>query len=223
MPIKFRKKPGREDYAIKMEMASLNVNNFLDKFGIDTATMINDDMQFERNMLGLTSLHIQNPEIKGIFSAGDGYELTATGTIGAPELPSDAAKFYVLVQDFKKSATEEGEVEPGFKKPIGGVFALYKRSEADVTDAVMSLTGLSVPELNIFRRVQELAITVATDNIVFINYPKLNELSSKFVPAKGLNFMDKGLSIMHYTENSNTDIKNEEGQVRAEHCFLFLN
>eukprot|EP00794_Sanderia_malayensis_P008625 gene8625-9555_t len=219
VPMKFRKKTGREDYSMKLEMASLNVNNFFEKFGIDTATMISEHLEQERNMLGLTSLHMQDPRIKGIYSAGDGFELTATGTIRTPDLPSDASKFYVFVQDFKKSTVEEGQTETGFGKPIGGVFALYKGDEADVTDAVMSLTGQSMPQLNIFRRVRELAITVATEDIFFINQATLNKLSSKFVPGKGLNFMDKGLSIMHFTANLNGDIKNQDGQTKEKILF----
>eukprot|EP00794_Sanderia_malayensis_P008627 gene8627-9557_t len=192
VPMQFRKKPGEESYVIKWDMASLDVNKFFEKFGIDTATMISEDLEQERNMLGLTSLHIQKPEIKGIYSAGDGFELTATGTIRAPDLPSDASKFYVFVQDFKKSVVEEGQTERSFGKPIGGVFAL---------------------------RAKEVAITVATEDIFFINQPKLNSVSSKFVPEKGLNFIDKGLRIMHYTANSNTDIKNEDGKTKETILF----
>eukprot|EP00794_Sanderia_malayensis_P008626 gene8626-9556_t len=219
VPMQFKKKQGEEDYVIKLDMASLNVNEFFDKFGIDTATMIGEDLEQERNMLGLTSLHIQSPEIQGLYSAGDGFELTATGTIRAPGLPSDASDFYVFVQDFKKSTVEEGQTEASFGKPIGGVFALYKTKGAKVTDAVMSLTGQSISELNIFRRANEVAIAVATQNIFFINQPKLNSVSSKFVPEKGLNFIDKGLSIIHYTENANRDIKNEDGQTKEKILF----
>eukprot|EP00794_Sanderia_malayensis_P021371 gene21371-23454_t len=219
VPMQFRKKPGEENYVIKWDMASLDVNKFFEKFGIDTATMISEDLEQERNMLGLTSLNIQKPEIKGIYSAGDGFEVTATGTIRAPDLPSDASKFYIFVQEFKKSVVEEGQTERSFGKPIGGVFALYKTKGAKVTDAVMSLTGQSISDLNIFRRAKEVAITVATEDIFFINQPKLNSVSSKFVPEKGLNFIDKGLRIMHYTANSNTDIKNEDGKTKETILF----
>ncbi len=222
VPIKLRKKTDREDYVITMDMATLSLNNFLAKFGIESDKLISETLSFERNRLSFPSININSPEIKGIFSAGEGFELTATGNIATPELPSDADKFYAIVQDFKKSAKEEGQTDAGFNKPIGGIFALYKKSQADVTDAVMSLTGLPMPELKIFKNVRELAITAASEDIIFINHPKLYDLTSKFVPAKGMTFMEKGLKIVHYTSNTNTDIKDEEGNVSGfpVECFL---
>ena len=158
-------------------------------------------------------MNFQTPKIKGIFSAGNGFEITATGEISAPEFAADATSFYVIVQDFKK----RGEDEVGFQTPIGGIFALYK--EERVVAALASLSGLEVPRLAIFRGVRELAITVATKKIVFINSEELNKLSSKFIPAEGLDFMDKGLSVMHLSRNSNDQVIGQDGTVSIVYFF----
>ena len=71
--------------------------------------------------MGLATLIMQDPKVTGLFSPGGGFEIVATGKIAAPELPADASKFFVIVQDFKG-----GNLNEGYGKPIGAVFALYK-------------------------------------------------------------------------------------------------
>ena len=74
--------------------------------------------------MGLATLIMQEPKVEGLFAPGGGFEIVATGTIAAPELPADANKFYLIVQDFKEGSSESAN--EGYGKPIAAVFALYK-------------------------------------------------------------------------------------------------
>ena len=112
------------DYTLKFKTGTLNVNNFLAKFGIDASQMISSDLQFANNRMGLATLIMQKPIVGGLFSPGGGFEIIATGAIAAPELPADASKFYVIVQDFKEGTSNSAN--DGYGKPIGAIFALYQ-------------------------------------------------------------------------------------------------
>ena len=79
--------------------------------------------------MGLATLVLQEPKIDGLYSPGGGFEIVATGTITAPELPADANKFYLIVQDFKQGSSDSAN--GGYGKPIAAVFALYKSTYND--------------------------------------------------------------------------------------------
>ena len=111
------------DYTLKFATGTLNVKSFLAKFEIDASQMISADLSFANSRMGLATLIIQNPDIGGLFSPGGGFEIVATGKVVAPELPADASKFYIIVQDFKEGTADPGSEE--FAKPIAAVFALY--------------------------------------------------------------------------------------------------
>ena len=49
----FKKQLEKEDYEIQMEMSSLSVNAFMEKFGIDTADMIDENLVMEKRTLGM--------------------------------------------------------------------------------------------------------------------------------------------------------------------------
>ena len=112
------------DYILKFNLGTLNVNNFLAKFGVDASQMISSDSRFASSRMGLETLILQRPIVDGLFSPGGGFEITATGRITAPELLADASKFYVIVQDFKEGTSDS--VNEGYGKPIAAVFALYE-------------------------------------------------------------------------------------------------
>ena len=112
------------DYTLKFRTSTLNVNNFLAKFGIDASQMISSDLNFANSRMGLATLIMHKPKIGGLFSPGGGFEIIATGEIAAPELPADASQFYLLVQDFKEGTSDSAN--GGFGKPIGAIFALYQ-------------------------------------------------------------------------------------------------
>ena len=112
------------DYTLKFTTGTLNVNNFLAKFEIDASQLISSDLNFANSRMGIATMIIQEPDIGGLFSPGGGFEIVATGRIAAPELPADASKFYIIVQDFKEGTADPGNEE--FAKPIAVVFALYK-------------------------------------------------------------------------------------------------
>ena len=71
-----------------------------------------------------------------------------------------------------------------------------------------------------FKDVNEVAITVATKEIFNINSKVLRSLAEKFVPVEGMDIISKGLTIMHYTPNSNEDIKGVNQKV-GDYCQLF--
>ena len=115
------------DYTLKFKIATLNVKKFLANFGIDASQMISSDLNFAANRMGLATLIMQKPIVSGLFSPGGGFEIIATGRIAAPELPADASKFYVIVQDFKEGMLDSAN--GGYGKPIGAIFALYQSTQ----------------------------------------------------------------------------------------------
>ena len=122
--LKVEKSTEGPDYILKFNLGTLNVNNFLAKFEVDASQMIRSDLNFASSRMGLATLIMQEPQVDGLFSPGGGFEITATGKIAAPELPADAAKFYIIVQSFKEGASDS--VNGGYGKPIAAVFALYE-------------------------------------------------------------------------------------------------
>ena len=112
------------DYTLQFKFGTLDVNNFLAKFGIDASEMISSDLSFASSRMGLATLIMQDPEVTGLFSPDGGFEIVATGKIAAPELPADASKFFVIVQDFKEGNSDSAN--EGYGKPIAAVFALYE-------------------------------------------------------------------------------------------------
>jgi len=193
------------DYTLTFKTGTLNVNNFLAKFEIDASQMISSDLNFANSRMGIATLIIQEPEIGGLFSPGGGFEIVATGRIAAPELPADASKFYIIVQDFKEGMSESGSEE--FAKPIAAVFALYQNER--VQNLISSLTNMNIPRLLAFRDINEVAITVATEQLFNINSKTVRELANKFVPVDGRDMISKGLTVMHNTQNRNSAIKDE--------------
>ena len=205
---------GVESYDLTIKMAALSVNDLLEKFGVEVADLIDSNLEAERNALGLPTLNMQSPKITGIFSPGDGFEIIATGTISSPELAAEASSFYVIVQDFKKSTQAEGDAsEVSYGKPIAGIFAQYDK--AKVTDILMQLTNVNLAKLNFLRDDGQVAITLASKIIAYINTEELRDLASKFIPDKGLDFMDKGLTVMHHAANTNSDITDNDNNVRS--------
>ena len=89
-----------------------------------------------------------------------------------------------------------------------------------VEDTVRSLAHLDVPRLGIFKRVDEVAITVATKPVININSKALRTLADKFVPIEGMDMISAGLTVMHYTPNKNSDIKDKNQGVRYSGRFL---
>ena len=65
----------------------------------------------------------------------------------------------------------------------------------------------------IFKKVDQVAITVATKQIYNINSKTLRNLASKFVPIEGLDMISQGLTVMHYSPNKNPDIKDKKQNV----------
>ena len=100
------------------------MNLFLAKFGIDASEMISSDLSFASSRMGLATMIMQDPEVTGLFSPGGGFEIVATGKVTAPELPADASKLFVIVQDFKEGNSDSAN--EGYGKPIAAVFALYE-------------------------------------------------------------------------------------------------
>ena len=79
-------------------------------------------------------------------------------------------------------------------------------------DTISSLTHFDVPSLSVFNGVKEIAIAVATKEIFNINSKALRGLAEKFVPVEGLNMIPEGLTVMHYSQNSNEDIKDKNNE-----------
>ena len=78
----------------------------------------------------------------------------------------------------------------------------------------MSLTGVAVPDLAFFKGVKQAAITVASKPIVNINSEEVAKQAKKYVPIEGLDMMGQGLTVMHFTPNSNEDIRDKQNQVK---------
>ena len=115
------------DYTLKFKLTALNINNFLANFRIETTDMISSDLSFSISQLGLATLVMQEPDVSGLFSPGGGFEIVASGQINAPELPADASKFYLIIQDFKSGSSDSPS--QGYGKPIAAIFAQYKSKE----------------------------------------------------------------------------------------------
>ena len=89
-----------------------------------------------------------------------------------------------------------------------------------MTDIITSLTNINVPGLAIFRGAKDVAITVATSQLFNINSKKLRELASNYVPIEGIDMIPTGLTVMHYSRNSNSDIKDKDQ--KASDYFLMI-
>ena len=84
---------------------------------------------------------------------------------------------------------------------------------------IRSVTHLNVPEIAVFKSVDEVAIAAASNTIYNINSKTVRNLAQRFVPIEGLDTIPKGFTIMHYTPNSNKDIKDAKNEVS---CYLLL-
>ena len=126
------------DYILKFKLGTLNVNNFLAKFGVEASQMISSNLRFASSRMGLATLILQEPQVDGIFSPGGGFEITATGRISAPELPADASNFYVIVQNFKEGTSDSAN--EGYGKPIAAIFAIYKSMKSFLRFSIFTLS-----------------------------------------------------------------------------------
>ena len=68
--------------------------------------------------------------------------------------------------------------------------------------------------------VGQVAITAATKPIINMNSRALRRLADKFVPIEGMDMISTGLTVMHYTPNRNSDIKDKDQAVRYSGRFL---
>ena len=73
---------------------------------------------------------------------------------------------------------------------------------------------MALSNFALFRSVTEVVVTAASKEIYNINTEELRKLTEKYVPIEGLDMIQKGLSVMHYSPNSNSDIKDKQEQVR---------
>ena len=112
------------DYLLDFSLSILQVSDLLEKFGISPSDMIDADLSFANGRMGLANLIMQEAEVGGLFSPGGGFEIIATGRIAAPELPADASKFYLIVQDFKNGPS--GTASQSYSKAVAAIFALYE-------------------------------------------------------------------------------------------------
>ena len=81
-------------------------------------------------------------------------------------------------------------------------------------DIIVALTGYSMPfNMRILQGRQNLCITIATRGVTFINNEEVRSKIEKFTPDKGIDVVEEGLLVMHYAQNSNKDIKDDEGKV----------
>ena len=145
--------------------------------------------------------------IPGVFSPAAGFEITVTGKVSSPKLLSDAANLYLVVQDFKKA---DADVEQEtYDTPAVSIFADYDGDT--ISGLLFSLTGFMVPpEMQLITGVSKVAITVATRSINFINTPDLREIATDFTPKKGLDMIERGLNVMHFTPGSLVNGKDED-------------
>ena len=91
-------------------------------------------------------------------------------------------------------------------------------AEEKVNNMIRSVTHLNVPEIAVFKDVDEVAIAAASKTIYNINSKTLRNLAEKFVPIEGLDTIPKGFTIMHYTSNRNKDIKDSNNKVSSHLC-----
>ena len=78
---------------------------------------------------------------------------------------------------------------------------------------ISSITNWNVPKIVAFRRVDEMAITIATQDLFNINSKNVRKLANKFVPKNGKHMISKGLTIMHTLPLTKRDVKDENQQV----------
>ena len=92
------------------------------------------------------------------------------------------------------------------------MFIDYRKQYAP--DIIAALTGYLMPfNMGILQRRQSLCITVATRGMTFINNEEVRSRIEKFTPDKGIDVVEEGLHVMHYAQNSNNDIRDDEGKV----------
>ncbi len=211
MQVKLEKRTYEDDFDIKVSLSShtaMDVRLFLNKFGIKIPHLIGDAQLSEaKDALRMFRLH--SPVISGVFSPGEGFELV----VSAKQPFYGSSDVFVVVQDFKKSTRGVGETGLLFDKPIAAIIGLFKGSQANVHDIVYSIMQKEIPELNLLETVNKVALTVATNDIFVINNKKIQGELQNFVPAKGLQFIVKGVHILHYASNSHTETKDEGGKV----------
>ena len=82
-----------------------------------------------------------------------------------------------------------------------------------ITNLISSLTNWNVPMMVAFRQVDEVAITIATQNLFNINSKSVRNLANKFVPKDGKDMISKGLTVMHTSPVSSGDVKDEKQKV----------
>ena len=113
------------DYTLQFKIGTLNMNNFLAHFRIEASEIISSELSFASSRMSLATLIMQDPEMTGLFSPGGGFEIVATGRITAPELPADASKFYLIIQDFKEGRSDS--VDEGYGRPSAAIFATFSK------------------------------------------------------------------------------------------------
>ena len=86
--------------------------------------------------------------------------------------------------------------------------------DTTVQDVIEGVSGVALSNFAFFRSVTEVVVTAASKEIYNINTEELRKLAEKYVPIEGLDMIQKGLSVMHYSPNSNSDIKDKQEQVR---------
>ena len=75
------------------------------------------------------------------------------------------------------------------------------------------MAHIEIPSLAIFKDVNEVVITAATNQIYNINSRKLRDIAAKYVPIEGMDMISKGLTVMHFANNDNDDIKDKDEHV----------
>ena len=224
---------GSDDFDITYRLASVNVRDFLFQFGIDAEELkpISDtkpiipvfpaSMNTEKERLGIPGLTFTGSTIKGVLAPGKGFELTVKGSVAAPELLSDAKNLFIVIQDFKKPDADVAESEETYDTPAAALFASYEGDRVD--QIIYTLTGHTVPALDVFKGEPGICITAATRSISFVNTEELRLLLEKFTPAKGFNVIEQGLKVMHYAANADKDIKDDQNKVSNNNNNTLLN
>ena len=82
-----------------------------------------------------------------------------------------------------------------------------------VTNLISSLTNWNVPKMDAFRHVDEVSITIATQNLFNINSKTVRDLANKFVPTDAKDMISKGLTVMHTLPVTSGEVKDENQQV----------
>ena len=123
--LEVRKPVDGSGYTLQFKIGTLNVNNFLAHFRVEASEVISSDLSFASSRMGLATLIMQDAKMTGLFSPGGGVEIVATGRITAPELPADASRFYIVIQDFQEGSSDS--VDEGYGKPIAAIFAIFSK------------------------------------------------------------------------------------------------